>query len=74
MYVLLTLCACALGTVAKIVDAGHRCRLPRSLHWRAFDDHGMTVASFQLQGYVCLAAVPCAFLWYPLTLRLAKLV
>ena len=24
--------------------------------------------------YVCLVAMPCAFLWYPLTLWLAKLV
>ena len=47
---LLTLGACALGTVAKIVNPGHHRRLPRSVHWRAFDDHGMTVhmASFQL--------------------------
>ena len=45
---LLTLGACALGMVAKIVNPGHHRRLPRSVHWRAFDDCGMTVASFQL--------------------------
>ena len=45
---LLTLGACALGTVAKIINPGHHCRLPCSVHWQAFDDCGMTVASFQL--------------------------
>ena len=41
LYILLTLGACALGTVAKMVDADRRRRLPRSVHWRAFDDHGI---------------------------------
>ena len=43
----------------KIVDAGHA-----------------TVASFQLYRYVhvCLGAMPHAFLWYPLTIWLAKIV
>ena len=45
---LLTLGACALGTVAKIIDPRHRRCPPRSVHWQAFDDRGMTVASFQL--------------------------
>ena len=41
---LLTLGACALG---KVVNPGHRRRLPHSVHWRAFDDRGMIVAFFQ---------------------------
>ena len=47
---LLNLGACTLGTVAKIVNPDHRHRLPRSVHWQAFDDRGMTVhvVSFQL--------------------------
>ena len=45
---LLTLSACALGTVTKIVNPGHHHCLPHSVHWRAFDDCGMIVASFQL--------------------------
>ena len=47
---LITLGACALGTVAKIINPGHHCRLPCSVHWRAFNDHGITAASFQLMG------------------------
>ena len=41
-------CIINLYMVAKIVDAGHRRCLPNSVHWQAFNDHGMTVAFFQL--------------------------
>ena len=44
---LLTLRACTLGMAAKIINPDHRRRLPHSVHWQAFDDHGMTMASFQ---------------------------
>ena len=49
MYVSLTPSACALGMVAKIVDASH-CRVD----WRAFDDYGMTVATLRL----CMFSYP----------------
>ena len=46
VYILLTLGSHAHG--CKIVHTGHRHRNPCSVHWRTFDNHGMTVASFQL--------------------------
>ena len=38
------------------------------VHWRAFDDRGMTVAFFSTLRLSC--QLPCVFLWYSLTLWL----
>ena len=51
MYIL-TLSACTLGTVAKIVDTGHRPRLPRPAHWRVFDDNSGFFSTLKVRMYV----------------------
>ena len=62
---LLTLGTCALGTVAKIVNPGCRCRLPLASFRQSWDTCMSTLR-------VCMLScqLPRAFLWYPLTLWL----
>ena len=65
MYILLTLGACTLGTLVTTASP--------MIHWRAFDNHWMIVASFSTLR-ICIFSCHATFLCYPLTLWLARLV
>ena len=66
----------ATGMVAKIIDAGHRHRLTQLTGKLSMDAaNGGFFSTLSLRLRVCmLSCHACIFLWYPLTLWLAKLV
>ena len=74
IYGILTLGACTLDTVAKtlIIATTFLAQLTGELSTDEAGDSGF-ISTLRVV-HVCSAAMPCAFLWYPLTLWLAKLI
>ena len=74
LYTALTLGTCALGMVAKtlVIATTFLAQLTGELSTDEAGDSGF-ISTLMFSCHAC-TCMPCAFLWYPLTLWLAKLV